>query len=105
MTIHKEKEADKMKKEQTTATHHYTRKGLWTRILLVCLWLGILIGMVDGLGYFPVMADRLGVALTEILLWGLVLIPALPVAAYAKRLYRQRKDNKDKRSGKEQIVK
>lgn len=61
-------------------------KGFFSRILLLILWFGLLILIVDGFGFFSVMADTLGLA-TETILWLLVLIPAIPVARYAWRLF------------------
>lgn len=61
---------------------NYCRKGLLIRILLFLLWFGVLTFIVDGLGYFPVLEEKLGYTITEIMLWVLVLIPAVPVAKY-----------------------
>lgn len=60
----------------------YTHKGLFTRVILFLFWFGILVFLVDGLDYFPIMEEKIGYVLTEILLWILVLIPFLYVAKY-----------------------
>lgn len=68
----------------------YTRKGLLIRILMFLLWVGVLVFIVDGLGYFPVLEEKLGYVLTEGLLLLLVIIPLYIVIVYASKYLRRR---------------
>lgn len=66
---------------------HYSSKGLIVRILLLFVWVGFLIFLVDGLRLFGVLSGILGYGVTEILLWVLVLVPAVFVALYGWRYF------------------
>lgn len=68
----------------------YTLKGLLMRVGGFVLWLGLLVFLVDGLGYFPVLEEKLGYAVTETMLWVLVLIPAAVAFRYWRK-YRKLK--------------
>lgn len=68
----------------------YTRKGLLIRIFLFLLWVGVLVFTVDGLGYFPVLEEKLGYVLTEGILLLLVIIPLYIVIVYASKYLRRR---------------
>lgn len=68
----------------------YTLKGLLMRVGGFVLWLGLLVFLVDGLGYFPVLEKKLGYAVTETMLWVLVLIPAAVAFRYWRK-YRKLK--------------
>lgn len=68
----------------------YTLKGLLMRVGGFVLWLGLLVFLVDGLGYFPVLEEKLGYVVTETMLWVLVLIPAAVAFRYWRK-YRKLK--------------
>lgn len=68
----------------------HTRKGLLIRILMFLLWFCVLVFIVDGLGYFPVLEEKLGYVLTEGLLLLLVIIPLYIVIVYASKYLRRR---------------
>lgn len=69
----------------------YTHKGLLTRILVFFLWFGLLVFNIDGLGYFTVIAGKIGYALTEVILWLLVFVPATPIILYVWRYLRNKR--------------
>lgn len=71
------------------------KNGLLIRILLFLLWFGLLFFIVDGLVFFPIIAEKLGYVLTETLLWVLVLVPAFLVAKYAWGYFHRNKNNKE----------
>lgn len=64
---------------------NYTKKGLITRICLFLLWVGVLVFIVDGLGYFPILVNVIGYALTEGLLLLFVIIPLVNIIIYARK--------------------
>lgn len=66
----------------------YTKKGLIKRIILFLVWLVFLVFIVDGLGFFSVLEERLGYAVIETLLLLLVIIPAISILLYIKSYLR-----------------
>jgi len=75
----------------------FSHKGLFIRVILFLLWFGVLFFLVDGLGFFPILEKRLGYALTELLLWILVLIPFIYVARYTWGYFHRKGNNRQSR--------
>lgn len=69
----------------------YSHKGLFIRILIFFLWFGLLVFFIDGLNCFTVIADKIGYALTEVILWLLVFVPAIPILLYMWRYFRNKR--------------
>ena len=70
-------------------SNNYTKKGILTRIILFLVWFAFLVFLVDGLGYFPLLVEKFGYAVVEIILLIVVVIPAIPILLYVRR-YKQR---------------
>lgn len=77
-------------KENMMNDIEYTKRGLLTRILFLIIWPAFLIFLVDGLGLFSILSEKLGYATTEALLWFLLFIPIIPIIKYCYRYYRSK---------------
>ena len=70
-------------------SNNYTKKGILTRIMLFVVWFTILVFLVDGLGFFPLLVEKFGYVVVETVLLIVVVIPAIPIILYVWR-YKQR---------------